>query len=67
MYSEKEFRTLMNMKKLDPIWKKIYYIQSMVKQTANLDQVVHVEYDFEHDKNTEIYQNAFDYMNLLKM
>ena len=49
IYSEQEFRDLMSKRKIDPIWKQIYFIQQMIPRTRynNFDNLFHVQFDFE--------------------
>ena len=43
IYSEQEFRDLMSKRKIDPIWKQIYFIQQLIStQNDNLESLHHV-------------------------
>ena len=57
----------MNKRKIDEIWKNLYYIQQLTSKDHNMDRIMHIEYDYERDKDCFLYHKAFDMVNIMAM
>ena len=65
--TDTEFKYLMNRRKIDNVWKTIYFIQQLIKKENNFKKIIHIEFDYDKDQNTPLYENAFNRINLMAM